>query len=102
LTHPALFDETIVTDRPGPLGPSIFAVYGKLTSPSYQLVARIWNGDEVFSHSPKVNRTVLLSLIRKHIIACHATTGRLTLIDAFATTTPAEANPVRLPEGAQP
>jgi hypothetical protein len=98
LTYPPVV--TIATEKPSPLGPSIFAVFGKLTSPSYQLVARIWNGEDVFSHSLKVNRTVLLSLIRKNIIACHATTGRLTLIDAFAA--PPQANPVRLDEGAHP
>ena len=62
------------------LYPSITAAYGRLTPAQRNLVARVWNGEDVRFYSRGVNHTVAHSLLRKRILDCHATTCRFSLV----------------------
>lgn len=70
---------------------SLTALYGRLTQPQYKLAARIRAGEDVRAYSPGVHHSTLYRMIERGILACAATTCKLTLIPP--------ANAVRAAEG---
>jgi hypothetical protein len=70
---------------------SLTALYGRLTQPQYKLLARIRNGEDVRAYSDGVHHSTLYRLLERRVLACAATTCKLTLIPP--------ANAVRAAEG---
>ncbi|GEM_PF-6468526 len=70
---------------------SVTAAYGRLTQPQLKLVSRLWNGEDVRAYSAGVHHRTLYALLDKGILACAATTCKLSLIPP--------ANAVRAAEG---